>query len=215
MKRSVYLFLTALMICTVLIGCDFNKTKTDTTPSESADAAVDMEPDGSDLDTTDDTATTDAGEPTNTRHQLTDASLADDNDDRGVMTASKGTNNRSNLMFDGKKGIDNTTTAIRSTTEDAAYQVKKTASQAKTAARSAGNRLKSLDSAQYGAMRTPMNYSIPGDPVTIGLADRAQTQRLPVFKQASYEQMLRNARVHDSDGFLGDHENATTPGIRL
>lgn len=214
MKRSVYLFLTALMICTLLVGCNFNTKKTDTTPAES-EAAVDMEPDASDLDVTDDTATTDAGEPTNTRHQLTDASLADDNDDRGVMTASKGTNNRSNLLFNDDNGTKKTTNVIRNATEDAAYQVKKTATQAKTAARTAGNRLKSLDSAQYGAMRTPMNYSIPGDPVTLGLADRAQTQRLPVFKQASYEQMLRNARVHDSDGFLGDHENATTPGIRL
>ena len=29
---------------------------------------------------------------------------------------------------------------------------------------------------------------------------------------ASYDQMLRNARVHDTDGKLWDHENATTPG---
>ncbi|WP_295583579.1 hypothetical protein [uncultured Oscillibacter sp.] len=28
----------------------------------------------------------------------------------------------------------------------------------------------------------------------------------------SYEQMLRNARVHDRDGDLTDHENAVTPG---
>lgn len=29
---------------------------------------------------------------------------------------------------------------------------------------------------------------------------------------ASYGQMLRNGRVHDTDGFLGDGENAHTPG---
>ena len=28
----------------------------------------------------------------------------------------------------------------------------------------------------------------------------------------TYEQMLRNARVHDRDGDLTDHENAATPG---
>ncbi|MDD3347693.1 hypothetical protein [Oscillibacter sp.] len=28
----------------------------------------------------------------------------------------------------------------------------------------------------------------------------------------TYEQMLRNARVHDTDGYLRDHENAVTPG---
>ena len=28
----------------------------------------------------------------------------------------------------------------------------------------------------------------------------------------SYEQMLRNGKVHDRDGNLNDHENASTPG---
>ncbi|BAL01406.1 hypothetical protein OBV_42070 [Oscillibacter valericigenes Sjm18-20] len=33
-----------------------------------------------------------------------------------------------------------------------------------------------------------------------------------VIRGATYGQMLRNARVHDSDGFLLDGENAVTPG---
>ena len=31
------------------------------------------------------------------------------------------------------------------------------------------------------------------------------------IKGSSYEQMLRNARVHDSDGILTDGENSVTP----
>ena len=34
-----------------------------------------------------------------------------------------------------------------------------------------------------------------------------------VIRPASYDQMLRNARVHDTDGILTDGENAVTPGI--
>ncbi len=33
-----------------------------------------------------------------------------------------------------------------------------------------------------------------------------------VIRGATYGQMLRNARVHDKDGFLLDGENAVTPG---
>ena len=32
---------------------------------------------------------------------------------------------------------------------------------------------------------------------------------------SSYSQMLQNARVHDTDGDLTDHENASTPGTTL
>ena len=34
-----------------------------------------------------------------------------------------------------------------------------------------------------------------------------------LFRPAGYRQMLRNARVHDSDGILTDGENSVTPGI--
>ncbi|MEG1594414.1 MAG: hypothetical protein RR350_08360 [Oscillibacter sp.] len=34
----------------------------------------------------------------------------------------------------------------------------------------------------------------------------------PMQGGASYGQMLRNGRVHDRDGYLGDRENAHTPG---
>ena len=47
-----------------------------------------------------------------------------------------------------------------------------------------------------------------------GTADTRQTQEdEALFKGASYEQMLRNAQVHDTDGDLNDNENAVTPGI--
>lgn len=35
-----------------------------------------------------------------------------------------------------------------------------------------------------------------------------------LLQPASYHQMLRNAMVHDTDGFLKDGENAMTPGIK-
>ena len=34
-----------------------------------------------------------------------------------------------------------------------------------------------------------------------------------VIRPTGYDQMLRNARVHDTDGILTDGENAVTPGI--
>ncbi len=34
-----------------------------------------------------------------------------------------------------------------------------------------------------------------------------------LFRMASFEQMIENAKVHDTDGILTDGENATTPGI--
>ena len=34
-----------------------------------------------------------------------------------------------------------------------------------------------------------------------------------LFRAASYEQMVRNARVHDTDGILTDGENSLTPGV--
>lgn len=40
----------------------------------------------------------------------------------------------------------------------------------------------------------------------------ATPQRGEALPGATYGQMLRNARVHDRDGFLKDGENAVTPG---
>ena len=52
-----------------------------------------------------------------------------------------------------------------------------------------------------------------------GTADTARpsggesaVQQSAVIHGATYGQMLRNARVHDRDGFLLDGENAVTPG---
>jgi len=35
-----------------------------------------------------------------------------------------------------------------------------------------------------------------------------------MLRGATYDQMLRNAQVHDTDGNLYDYENAMTPGTR-
>ena len=34
------------------------------------------------------------------------------------------------------------------------------------------------------------------------------------IRSATYDQMVNNGRVHDTDGFLYDYENAMTPGTR-
>lgn len=38
------------------------------------------------------------------------------------------------------------------------------------------------------------------------------TKQSSLLKPATYGQMLQNARVHDADGNLSDHENSVTPG---
>lgn len=47
---------------------------------------------------------------------------------------------------------------------------------------------------------------------TIGTRTVNTTNQPSVVRGATYEQMLRNARVHDTNGFLRDGENAVTPG---
>ncbi len=60
-----------------------------------------------------------------------------------------------------------------------------------------------------------------GDALTRGARDAVRGTENAVsdvtgglLRGASYEQMLRNARVHDTDGDLYDYENAMTPGTR-
>lgn len=38
------------------------------------------------------------------------------------------------------------------------------------------------------------------------------TRQKSILEPATYDQMVRNARVHDADGDLSDHENSVTPG---
>jgi hypothetical protein len=47
---------------------------------------------------------------------------------------------------------------------------------------------------------------------TASAVPQSRTTNNTVIRGASYGQMLRNARVHDRDGFLLDGENAVTPG---
>lgn len=71
------------------------------------------------------------------------------------------------------------------------------------------------DSATDGLTGEPLRPD--GD--LAGAADTARpsggenaVQQSTVIHGATYGQMLRNARVHDRDGFLLDGENAVTPG---
>ena len=45
--------------------------------------------------------------------------------------------------------------------------------------------------------------------------DAETEKQRSVLKAPTYGQMLRNARVHDTDGDLWDHENAVSPDITL
>lgn len=62
-----------------------------------------------------------------------------------------------------------------------------------------------------GTGQGTLDSGVPGDPVLgDGVADGANPQS--AVRGATYGQMLRNGRVHDTDGFLNDYENAVTPG---
>ena len=51
------------------------------------------------------------------------------------------------------------------------------------------------------------------DGIRSGVEDLVDPQdKTPGKVGASYGQMKENAKVHDKDGFLKDHENAVTPG---
>ena len=73
-----------------------------------------------------------------------------------------------------------------------------------------------------GSTSAPTNDAVTGDGATSGTNATAQARRAysngtvtrqnSLVRGATYEQMLRNARVHDADGNLRDYENAVTPG---
>lgn len=67
------------------------------------------------------------------------------------------------------------------------------------------------DNLNSGTGQGTLDSGVPGDPVLgDGVADGANPQS--AVRGATYGQMLRNGRVHDTDGFLNDYENAVTPG---
>ena len=82
---------------------------------------------------------------------------------------------------------------------------------------SACGRDNKTDSGKQDAM-TDVNDGAAQDGVIDGGLDSntpTESSTVPQSKKtvgASYDQMLRNAKVHDNDGDLRDHENAVTPG---
>ena len=75
-----------------------------------------------------------------------------------------------------------------------------------------------IEANNWKTTQEAMNAVLPADEYTDVTADYAggdTTVEDAVTKQnshpgVSYGQMLRNARVHDSDGLLTDHENAAS-----
>ncbi len=68
-----------------------------------------------------------------------------------------------------------------------------------TAAGAADNRMLGLENDGVGAPES-------------AVVNNGNRTNSGVIRSATYGQMLRNARVHDRDGFLLDGENAVTPG---
>ena len=68
----------------------------------------------------------------------------------------------------------------------------------------------------HGSASDPADDPAAGD----GISGRASANSsaagsdAPLFRGASFDQMVRNGLVHDRDGDLRDHENAVTPGLK-
>ena len=107
--------------------------------------------------------------------------------------------------------VDSSTSAQRAaTSKDAEQSAEESAmtSDAKSAENAAGNQSDKSATGSTSAKTTAA--SIAPEIATDQKADVRGAELLP---RAGYGQMLRNARVHDADGFLRDGENAVTPGI--
>lgn len=59
---------------------------------------------------------------------------------------------------------------------------------------------------------TAANNGTAGSAANSAMGGNAVPQSHGVSKPASFDQMVRNARVHDRDGILTDFENSVTPG---
>lgn len=81
-----------------------------------------------------------------------------------------------------------------------------------TAAKTAGDSILSRDNNGLGASKSAVvNNGANTTTATTTTQNQNETNG-SVIRGATYGQMLRNARVHDKDGFLLDGENAVTPG---
>lgn len=84
-----------------------------------------------------------------------------------------------------------------------------------TAAKTAGDSILSRDNNGLGTSKSAVvkNGTNGANATTATTTTTAQNgTNGSVIRGATYGQMLRNARVHDKDGFLLDGENAVTPG---
>ncbi len=81
-----------------------------------------------------------------------------------------------------------------------------------TAAKTAGDSILSRDNNGLGTSKSAVvNNGANATTATTTTTAQNGTNG-SVIRGATYGQMLRNARVHDKDGFLLDGENAVTPG---
>lgn len=67
------------------------------------------------------------------------------------------------------------------------------------------------DEKSGNATRSVPNTGVTSDQMLDGGTDNPSGVKHGKYG-ASYDQMLRNGRVHDRDGYLNDRENAVTPG---
>ena len=81
-----------------------------------------------------------------------------------------------------------------------------------TAAKTAGDSILSGDNNGLGASKSVVVKNGANATTDTTTTTTKNGTNGSVIRGATYGQMLRNARVHDKDGFLLDGENAVTPG---
>lgn len=81
-----------------------------------------------------------------------------------------------------------------------------------TAAKTAGDSILSRDNNGLGTSKSAVVKNAANATTATTTTTTQNGTNGSVIRGATYGQMLRNARVHDKDGFLLDGENAVTPG---
>ena len=81
-----------------------------------------------------------------------------------------------------------------------------------TAAKTAGDSILSRDNNGLGTSKSAVVKNGANATTATTTTTTQNGTNGSVIRGATYGQMLRNARVHDKDGFLLDGENAVTPG---
>lgn len=122
-----------------------------------------------------------------------------------VSTTACGYNNGTTNSSTPEKSVTGSSTATGS-------GVTKSDGASGTAAKTAGDSILSRDNNGLGTSKSAVVNNGANATAAANTATTQNGTNGSVIRGATYGQMLRNARVHDKDGFLLDGENAVTPG---